>query len=152
MPSQNKWDEHWINIAKDFAKLSKDPSTKVGAVIVTPDNRQFSGGYNGFARGIDDIDPSKWERPIKYERVVHAEMNAIIQCPFDTIGCSVYTTITPCHRCLIHLVNAGIKKVVYGDTYANLTHADIWYETAELIYEIYMFKDGKRFYPKTIKT
>ena len=144
MPTENKWDKHWLEVAAVVSKLSKDPTTQVGAVIVTPDNRQCSIGYNGFSAGIDET-PEKWERPLKYEYVIHAEKNALMNCPFDTQGCSIYTTITPCHRCLVHLVNAGIKKVVYGEEYANLCHKDIWLEAAELIGNVYQLKDGKRF-------
>ena len=143
MPSQNKWDQHWLDVAHVVSNMSKDPSTQVGAVIVTPDNRQCSIGYNGFSAGVEET-PDKWERPIKYERVIHAEMNAIMNCPFDTNGCSVYTTITPCHRCMVHLVNAGVKKVVYAKEYDNLCHMDIWVESALLIGKVYQLENGKR--------
>jgi dCMP deaminase len=146
MPSKNTWDKHWLEVAKTFSKLSKDPSTKVGAVLVTPDNRQCSGGYNGFACGMNDSDYTLWERPIKYQRSIHAEMNAIMNCPFDTKGCSIYITISPCHICLQHLVNAGINKVVYSEMYANAQYPEIWNEAASLIGEVYMLSDGIRKY------
>jgi len=146
MPNQNKWDDHWLNIASVWAKLSKDPSTKVGGVIVTPDNRQSSAGYNGLPRGVKET-PDKWERPTKYEWVIHAELNAVMNCPFDTYGCSVYTTITPCHKCMEHMRNAGIQRVIYAEEYERLTHKDIWLEVAAEFEEVYQLKDGKRFYP-----
>ena len=146
MPTQNKWDQHWLEVADVFSKLSKDIHTKVGAIIVTPDNRQCSGGYNGFPAGWDDTDPKLWERPTKYDIVIHAEINAIINCPFDTKGCYVYTTITPCHRCMLHMINAGIERVIYGDLYENLSHHEIWSEAVNHFEQVYMFKDGKRTY------
>lgn len=130
MPEPSKWNKHWTEIALTFAKLSKDPITKVGSVIVTSDNRQCSGGYNGFARGIDEND-SKWQRPTKYLYAVHSEENAILNCPFDVNGCKIYVTLQPCHRCLIRLLNAGIKEVYYLSDYANLEHKDIWLEHAK---------------------
>jgi deoxycytidylate deaminase len=120
--------------------MSKDPTTKVGAVIVTPDNRQCSIGYNGFAKGIEETE-EKWERPTKYEYVIHSEMNAIMNCPFDTHGCTVYITMTPCHRCITHLVNAGIKRIVYEHEYDRLAHVDIWKEAASLFDEVVCLKD-----------
>lgn len=135
MPNQNEWDEHWLRVADDFARLSKDPNTKVGAVLVTPDNRQSAGGYNGFARGVKE-DEVKWARPTKYEYVIHAEMNALINCPFDTYGCTCYTPISPCHRCIIHLWNAGITRLVFREMYDRMCHIEIWREHAALFDEV----------------
>ena len=150
MPSQNKWDKHWLDVAEVFSQLSKDNSTKVGAVLVSTDNRQCSGGYNGFAAGMEDDNPELWERPLKYELVIHAEMNAIMNCPFDTKGCSIYVTHQPCHRCMVHMINAGIKKIVYSKDYTNLGHGDIWRDAAITIgtENVYQFIDGKRIKPK----
>lgn len=131
MPTKEQWNNHWIEVAKVTARLSKDPTTRVGAVVVTPDNRQCSVGYNGFARGIEETD-EKWARPIKYERVIHAEMNALLNCPFETIGCRLYLTLQPCHRCLSHVLNSGITEVYYAKPYENLQHLDIWEEHAKL--------------------
>lgn len=127
MPSVDRWITHWMDVAKVFAQLSKDPSTKVGAVIVTPDNRKCSGGYNGFAKDIEET-PDKWERPRKYSYVIHAEENALLNCPFDTTGCKIYITHQPCSNCILRLVNSGITEVYFGEVYANLTNKDIWEE------------------------
>lgn len=136
MPNQQQWDEHWLKIAEITSQLSKDPSTKVGAVVVTPDNRQCSLGYNGFAAGIEET-PEIWnDRPVKYEMVIHGEINAILNCPFPTKGCTVYVTHQPCHRCMPHLRNAGIERVVYAQEYPRLQHRDIWLKTAMLFKEV----------------
>jgi dCMP deaminase len=140
MPDHNKWNKHWLEVAKVTAKLSKDPSTQVGAVIVTPDNRQCSVGYNGFARGIEET-AEKWARPIKYERVIHAEMNALLNCPFETVGCKLYITHQPCHRCISHVLNSGIVEVYYGIEYENIQHLDIWKEHAKLFKVCVNLKD-----------
>jgi len=131
MPTQKQWDLHWIEIAEVTSKLSKDPTTKVGCVIVTPDNRQCAIGYNGFPAGIQET-PEKWERPLKYQFVIHSEINAIMNCPFDTKGCTIYITLQPCHRCIGALKNAGIKRIVYKNDYPNLEHKDIWEEISKL--------------------
>ena len=81
MPSQDKWDIHWLKIAKVTSELSKDGSTKVGAVIVTPDNRHCSVGYNGFVRGIEETD-KKWERPLKYSYVQHRRTQCYFKLSF----------------------------------------------------------------------
>ena len=141
LSKQEIMDRHFLRLAWVTAlNLSKDPSTKVGAVIVTEDTRQVSIGYNGFPRGLDES-PERWEKPLKYEFVIHAELNAIMNCPFDTKGCTLYCTHQPCHRCLEHLVNAGIRRVVYCKEYTNLGHRDIWNETAKLFDAVVQISD-----------
>lgn len=131
MASKKKWNETWMRVALVVAKLSKDPNTQVGAVIVTTDNRQCSVGYNGFAVGIEETE-AKWQRPRKYQYVIHGEINAIMNCPFDTKGCKIYLTHSPCHRCIAHLINAGITEVYYLEDYKNLEYLDIWNEHRQL--------------------
>ncbi len=141
LSKQELMDRHFLRLAWVTAlDLSKDPSTKVGAVIVTEDTRQVSIGYNGFPKGILET-PERWEKPLKYEFVIHAEMNAIMNCPFDTKSCTLYCTHQPCHRCLVHLVNAGIKRVVYNKEYRSLSHRDIWDETTKLFDEVIQIED-----------
>jgi dCMP deaminase len=129
----NKWVKHWIKIAQVTSELSKDPSTKVGAVIVTPDNRQCSLGYNGFADGIEDLEDRWNTRAVKYEFVIHAEENAILNSPFDTKGCSLFCTHQCCHKCMARIIRAGIKKVYYVNNYANINNLDIINEHAKLL-------------------
>ena len=76
------WDEYFIALAKLTAMRSKDPSTQVGACIVSADNRILSVGYNGAPNGFDD-DNFPWNRQgenleTKYPYVCHAEMNAVL--------------------------------------------------------------------------
>jgi dCMP deaminase len=135
MPSQEKWDSMFLQMALVVSSMSKDPSTKVGAVIVTPNNKHISIGYNGFVKGIEET-AAKWSRPIKYQYVRHAEDNAIINCPFDTTGCTIYCTHQPCHRCLEMIAQAEIKRVIYLNSYPNLEYPEIWAEHAKLFKEI----------------
>lgn len=138
MPNQDTWDRHWLKVALVTSELSKDKSTKVGAVIVTPDNRHCSIGYNGFVKGIEETD-EKWQRPTKYQYVQHGELNAILNCPFDTVGCILYCTHQCCHRCLELVIQAGIQRVIYLNEYANLEYKDIWIEHSKLLKEIKKF-------------
>ena len=77
------WDEYFMGMAVLSALRSKDPNTKVGAVIVSPDNKVISIGYNGMPRQIDE-DKLSWNRgeglDSKYLYVCHAEFNAIFPC------------------------------------------------------------------------
>lgn len=108
------WDEYFLRIAAVAASKSKDPSTQVGAVIVRPDNTQVSAGYNGFPRGVADTPERLNDRNIKYSLVIHAEMNAILTARESLNGCTLYTVpFMPCDRCFVHVIQAGIKRVVY---------------------------------------
>lgn len=110
---QRHLDQHFLRLAAVVAlNMSKDQSIKVGAIVVTPDGRQLSTGYNGFPIGVQE-NPEKWQRPIKYEYVVHAEINALLNAPFDVKGCTLYTTLKPCTACMGKILNAGIKRVVW---------------------------------------
>ncbi len=111
---QAKWDQFYIGMAKYMATASKDPSTQVGAVIVRPNNTLASVGYNGFPRGMSDDNALYEDRPTKYSRIIHAEMNAILNAQGSVDGCTLYTSaLPPCDRCAVFVVQAGISRVVY---------------------------------------
>lgn len=108
-----KWDKRFIELAKLVGSWSKDPSTKVGAVIVDSDNRIVSTGYNGFPRGIEDCEKKLVDREQKYSIIVHAEMNALAFANKPVIGCTLYTwPFQPCSRCAGPIIQSGIKRVV----------------------------------------
>jgi len=112
------WDEYFLDQIPGIAKKSKDPSTKVGAIITGQDHGTRATGFNGFPRGVlEDISkfPERFERPEKYEWIVHAERNAIyyaakVGVPLD--GCIVYVDWLPCCECARAIIQSGIKKVV----------------------------------------
>lgn len=115
------WDEFFIGIAKLSAGRSKDPSTQVGACIVSKDNRILSIGYNGAPNGFDD-DKFPWNREgecqndTKYPYVCHAELNAILNYAGsrkDLIGSKIYVDLFPCNECAKVIIQAGISEVVY---------------------------------------
>jgi dCMP deaminase len=107
----DKWDLRFLRLAKEIASRSKDPSTKVGAVIVGADRHVVSTGYNGFPKGMDD-DPRHYDnRETKLERIIHAEMNALIRA--NGAGHTIYTwPLASCPRCAVHLIQGGIRRFV----------------------------------------
>ena len=113
------WEEYFMSLAILSSYRSKDPSTKVGACIINPnDNTILSLGYNGFPRGCDDnLFPwgkgNENEEDNKYPYVVHAELNAILNAHKDLRGSVLYTTLSPCKECTKAIIQAGIKEVIY---------------------------------------
>jgi len=105
------WDEFYIAMAEGVASKSKDPSTKVGAVIVDDRHNMVGMGYNGFPRGVAD-DERLDDRETKYPRIVHAEANAIVNAAKSCVGCTLYCTLFPCASCAGLIINAGITEVV----------------------------------------
>ena len=92
---------------------SKDPRTKVGALILRADGTPVSWGYNGFPRGIVET-PELWEnREEKYKRVLHAESNAIDFARESLEGTTIFCSLFPCSNCAARIVQAGIKTVVF---------------------------------------
>lgn len=107
-----KWDYRFLSMAELVSSWSKDPSTKTGAVIVSPDRTVVSVGYNGFPSGMIDDDRYK-NRQTKYELIVHSEMNAVIRAERSVVGCTLYTwPFISCHRCCVHMIEAGIVRMV----------------------------------------
>lgn len=108
----NEWDDRYLDVAEQVAKCSKDPSSKIGAVIVK-NNRVVAVGFNDFPTGVKDY-PERWEnREIKYELVVHAEQNALIVAGTKSQGATIYVHGLPvCSRCAASIIQAGIKRVV----------------------------------------
>jgi dCMP deaminase len=114
MPDNNKWDRRFLDLAQQVAGWSKDPSTKVGAVIVRPDRTIASLGYNGFPRGTDDHESIYAARPLKLLRTVHAELNAILSAREPLHGCTIYVSpLCPCSNCAAAIIQAGITRVIY---------------------------------------
>lgn len=106
------WKKRFMETAEHFAQWSKDPSTKVGAIIVDCERRLVGAGYNGFPRGVSD-DAERYEhKPTKYELIVHAESNALMNAVKSVSGCAMYSTKFPCNECAKQIVQMGISKIV----------------------------------------
>lgn len=107
----NKWDKRFLQLAQTVSNWSKDPSTKCGAVI-TRGNRIVSIGFNGFPNKCSDHDHFYNDRIKKYNRVIHAEVNAILFAKQDLSDCSIYVyPIQPCSNCMALIIQSGISKV-----------------------------------------
>lgn len=108
-----------LDICDNWAtNRSKDPNTKVGALVYDK-HGGIHLGYNGFPQGIADLE-DRWKRPTKYAYVRHAEENAIIKALRAGVEMStstLYCTHKPCHRCAGLIIQAGIREVVYSKVY-----------------------------------
>ena len=152
------WDIVFLKMAKDISLRSKDPSTQVGAVLVSPDNRQISCGYNGFPPCVDDVEDvlakkcdmisndaflktSKENHVLvgsgcglnKYDLVIHAEENAIINCHVRPTCWTIYCTHHPCASCAKMIIGSGITKVVCKKAKGA---SDLGYDKAAMIFKI----------------
>lgn len=133
----NKWNQRFLDLAENVAGWSKDPSTKVGAVIVNPDRQIMSCGYNGLPQGVEDTKERLENRELKYSLVVHAERNAIIFARQNLKDCYLYTyPFMPCSVCAGMIIQSGIKHVV---SYKNYNPR--WADSFDL--SIKMFSEAK---------
>lgn len=108
------WDHRFLELAKHIAQWSKDPSTKVGCVIVGPDREIRTTGFNGLPRGIRD-DHRLHDRDLKYPIICHAEENAIMNAARIGVSlkrCILYSSLHPCRRCARGIIQAGIVSVI----------------------------------------
>lgn len=109
--TDNKWYIRFMDLAKHISTWSKDPSTKVGSVITDNSKRIVSVGFNGYPQNIPDNDLDN--REMKYAKVLHAEMNAILFAQRNLEGCSIYVyPMAPCSRCAAAIIQSGIGWVV----------------------------------------
>lgn len=127
------WDIFFMNIAMEVAKRSPDSQTQIGAVVVNKENHIISVGYNGWMPGIDDsIIPNI--RPGKHDWVIHAELNAILNCETRPRNCTLYVTRQPCINCFMYCVTSGISRIVHLDgSTTNTDGKDIEWEIARFL-------------------
>lgn len=113
MTRQERWDRRYLELARHVGQWSKDPSTKVGAVLVRPNNSVLSTGYNGFPPGWDDSPELYADREYKYRHVIHAEVNALNFAGRQSgLGCSLYTSFPCCPSCVAGAGLAGVRRIV----------------------------------------
>ena len=114
---QKAKDIRFLNLAKEISTWSKDPSTKVGAVVVGDRDQIISQGYNGFPRGFNDSDEIYSNKQLKYKYIIHAEANAIYNALYNGAyveGATIYVHGLPvCSECAKAIVQSGITRVVY---------------------------------------
>lgn len=137
MHSPIDWPQYFISLAYMVAMKSKDPSTKVGAVIVGPDNEIRSTGYNGLPRGVGDYSSLYHNREYKYIAGNHAEENAIINASLVGVslkGCTLYSPWFPCAGCARMIIQSGITAVVYHQDFPghNDSCLDHWKKSIDI--------------------
>ncbi len=149
------WDEYFMGIAKLSALRSKDPSTQVGACIVSGDNRILSIGYNGAPNGFCD-DAFPWDRTgealeTKYLYVCHAELNAILNFrgnKKDLENAKIYVALFPCNECAKAIIQSGIKEVIYlSDKYhdeVNMIASRRLLDECGVVYRKFESKENKK--------
>ena len=118
------WDKVWMTMAETIAQRSHHSTFKVGALIVTSDNTQvLSLGYNGNASGMSNVPQS--EEP-GCSGLLHAEINALLKLDYNNPKEKImYLTLSPCEYCAKAVVNSGIKKLIYRDTYRDTTGIEL---------------------------
>ena len=128
------WHKHYLECAESEARMSKDPSSKFGAIIVSDRNFRVSSGVNGFPKGFKDT-PERWnDRDFKYKHVIHAEENALLHAPADCTGYSIFVSGVPCSSCMGKIAQKGISTVFcYEPTedYLSRWSVDHSYDVAE---------------------
>lgn len=130
-----KWADRYMKLAQVISTWSKDPSTKVGAIVVGHNGEILSQGYNGFPRKIKDTDCRLNNRSEKYKYIIHAEMNAIFNASLNGVSlqnASIYIYGLPiCHECAKGIIQVGIKKVIIHKQIK-----DNWQESCQIAQEM----------------
>ncbi|EJW89631.1 dCMP deaminase [gut metagenome] len=136
---QHRYDRAYMGMAREFSKLSYAERAKVGCIIVSSKGQVVSQGYNGMPSGMDNRCEHEDENGniVTNTEVLHAESNAITKCAkwgSSTEGCTIYITLSPCVECAKLIIQAGIRRVVYGERYRNTEGIELL-ERANIIVE-----------------
>lgn len=135
-----KWDKFFLEVAKLYASMSKDPSTQVGAVAVNCDRIEVSHGFNGFPRRILDLPDRLANRETKYQYIVHAEVNLVGNAARTgrcLKGTAVYVYgLPPCPECTKLLIQCGVAIVCVDST--SVSGREDWQKRWDFSYELLM--------------
>jgi dCMP deaminase len=150
MPNQNKLDKTYLKMAQAWAEMSHATRKKVGCLIVK-DERIISDGFNGTPSGFDNdceevfytYDERDFYRDQEWQldkgkdkffklktkpEVLHAESNALMKLARSTNsseGATIYCTYSPCFDCAKLIVQSGVKRFVYNETYRKTEGLDL---------------------------
>jgi len=133
-----KWDNRFLDLARFVSGWSKDPSTKVGAVIADANRRIVSVGYNGFPIGVDDTPWRLEDREMKLSLTVHAEINAVLfaKSNGEVSGCTLYTwPFMPCDRCAVVIIQSQMIDHVTAPV-AQSHHFKRWGDAFTIAYDV----------------
>ena len=132
---ERMWD--WaIGLVQHVSLLSKDPSTKVGAVIFDDKRRLVSAGYNGLPRGVNDSPTRLQDRDTKYKMILHAESNAMAFATGPLEGATLFCTHPCCTQCAAQVIQMGIKHVCWETP--NRDFVARWADDMTLSMEMFM--------------
>jgi dCMP deaminase len=135
------WHEYYLNQLPQVAAKSKDPSTKVSCIAVSEEHHSLLSTFNGFAIGVKDNImevAERYERPLKYSFILHAEQNLVSLAARHGIrlkSCTVYIGWHPCNVCANLLIQAGVRQIVIdGDSkeYNDQRLQERWKESVEI--------------------
>ena len=127
------WDEWFMKQVYLVAEKSRDPRTKIGAVLVK-DKHIISSGFNGFPIGVEDLLYRYNDREIKYSFVVHSEHNAVLSCArfgISSLNSVLYTNGMPCNSCMKSIIQGGIKEIIIHKQWPEMTHSN-WIESIRI--------------------
>ena len=131
------WHKRYLGLAREVSTWSKDPSSQIGAVAIGSKGQVLAQGYNGFPRGIADLNSRYENKEIKYRYVVHAEQNVIYNATYNGVsldGATLYVWGLPvCSECAKGVVQVGIKRVVMPKK----TYPKQWVKSFELSKELF---------------
>lgn len=114
---QLRYDRAYLRMAKTWAELSHCNRKQVGAIIVK-DGMIISDGFNGTPSGFDNCCEDENGDTRWY--VLHAEANAILKVAKSTHNCqdaTLYLTLSPCKECSKLVIQSGIRRIVYINSY-----------------------------------
>ena len=117
MDKQEILDSRYLRMAQIWAENSYCKRRQVGAIIVK-DKMIISDGYNGTPVGFENVCEDENDHTKPY--VLHAEANAITKVAHSnnsSNGATLYVTSSPCIECAKLIIQAGIKRVVFGEIY-----------------------------------
>lgn len=129
-----------MDLAEHISGWSKDPSSKIAAVITDKNRRILSMGYNGFPKHIRDTRARLQDRDTKLKYVIHAEANAVYNAVFNGISldqADIYVYGLPvCSECAKIIIQTGIRRVFITKTsLANKKWLASWQLTKKLFAE-----------------
>jgi len=135
----NKWDIRYMHLAEQVSKWSKDPKTQIGVVAVGSIGQVLAQGYNGFPRGIRDLEERYMDRETKYKYIVHGEMNAIFNASYNGVSLKESTLyvygLPTCSSCALGVIQVGVKRVVMPDHEIPDRWQDSWKLTKSMFEE-----------------
>lgn len=130
-----------MKLAREISTWSKDPSSKIAAVIVNEDRHILATGYNGFPKGIADTEDRLNNREEKYPRIVHAETNCLMNALYSGVsvrGATMYIYgLPPCPDCTKLIIQSGVKRIVMSpDPYVKVTNwTEKWDKLSKPMFE-----------------